>query len=98
MGKIHPHGGTMKPLRRIPLWSALASVLVTGLCLLHPALADIYAYTASDGTVNLSNVPADDRYEVVVPAPVIGPAPANTDEAPPTIAQKAHYDRIVDEV
>lgn len=88
----------MKPLRRIQLWSALTSVLVTGLCLLHPALADVYAYTANDGTVNLSNVPADDRYAVVVRAPVISPAPANTDVAPPTIAQKAHYDGIVEEV
>lgn len=88
----------MKPLRRIQLWSALTSVLVTGLCLLHPALADIYSYTASDGTVSLSNVPADDRYKIVVHAPVIGPAPADTDVVPPTIAQKAHYDRIVNEV
>lgn len=88
----------MKPLRRIQLWSALTSVLVTGLCLLHPALADIYSYTASDGTVSLSNVPADDRYKIVVQAPVIGPAPADTDVVPPMIAQKAHYDRIVNEV
>jgi soluble lytic murein transglycosylase-like protein len=88
----------MKPLRRIQLWSALTSVLVTGLCLLHPALADIYSYTASDGTVSLSNVPADDRYKIVVHAPVIGPAPADTGVVPPTIAQKAHYDRIVNEV
>ena len=88
----------MKPLRRVQLWSALTSVLVTGLCLLHPALADIYAYTANDGTVNLSNVPADDRYKIVVQAPLVGPAPADTVEVLPTIAQKAHYDRIVAEV
>lgn len=86
----------MKPLRRIQLWSALTSVLVTGLCPLHPALADIYAYTANDGTVNLSNVPADGRYAVVVHALEVVPPP---DEVlPPTIAQKAHYNRIVDEV
>ena len=88
----------MKPLRSIQLWSALTSALVAGLCLLHPALADIYAYTANDGTVNLSNVPADDRYKIVVQAPLVGPAPADTVEVLPTIAQKAHYDRIVAEV
>lgn len=88
----------MKPLRRIQIWSALTSALVTGLCLLHPALADIYAYTANDGTVNLSNVPADDRYTVVVRAPDVVPPRAAVEALPPTIAQKVHYDRIVNEV
>lgn len=88
----------MKPLRRIQIWSALTSALVTGLCLLHPALADIYAYTANDGTVNLSNVPADDRYTIVVRAPDVVPPRAAVEALPPTIAQKVQYDRIVDEV
>jgi soluble lytic murein transglycosylase-like protein len=88
----------MKPLRRIQMWSALTSFLVTGLCLLHPAVADIYGYTANDGTVNLSNVPADGRYAIVVRAPEVVPPRAAVEVLPPTIAQKVHYDRIVDEV
>ena len=88
----------MKPLRSIQLWSALTSALVAGLCLLHPALADIYAYTANDGTVNLSNVPADDRYAIVVRTPEVVPPRVAAEALPPTIAQKVHYDRMVNEV
>jgi len=88
----------MKPLRSIQLWSALTSALVAGLCLLHPALADIYAYTANDGTVNLSNVPADDRYTIVVRTPEVVPPRVAAEALPPTIAQKVHYDRMVNEV
>jgi soluble lytic murein transglycosylase-like protein len=93
--------GTMKPLRRIQLWSALTAVLVSGLCLLHPALANIYTYTASDGTVNLSNVPADDHYTILVPAPA---AYADTTAAAgagkPTVmtSNKVVYDKMVDQV
>jgi hypothetical protein len=88
--------GTMKPLRRIRLWSALTAVPVSGLCLLHPALANIYTYTASDGTVNLSNVPADDHYTILVPAPAAyadTTVAAGAGKQPMMIANKAVYTR-----
>ena len=88
----------MKPLRRIGILAAITALLVSGPGLLPSALASIYAYTASDGTVNLSNVPADDRYELMVRAPLAGPAVPEAGPPPPTIAQKALYNRVVDEV
>jgi soluble lytic murein transglycosylase-like protein len=88
----------MKPLRRIGILAAITAFLVSGPGLLPSARASIYAYTASDGTVNLSNVPADDRYELMVRAPLAGPAVPEAGPPPPTIAQKALYNRVVDEV
>ena len=38
-----------------------AAWMLLGLALWRPGWADIYAYTAPDGAVTLSNVPADDR-------------------------------------
>jgi hypothetical protein len=43
--------------------------LLLGLLLCQPGWADIYAYTAPDGAITLSNVPTDDRYTVLVAAP-----------------------------
>lgn len=85
----------MKPLSHIQIVSAAAVVLLSGLGLLHPALASIYAYTASDGSVSLSNVPADSHYTLLVPSPAEHPA---TGKPPLLIAQKARYDKVVDEV
>src|SRR5574340_1114155 len=45
-----------------------ASWLALGRLLGRPVWADIYAYTAPDGTVTLSNMPTDDRYTVLVAA------------------------------
>jgi soluble lytic murein transglycosylase-like protein len=78
--------------------AAVAALLASGPCLSPPALADIYAYTESDGTVNLSDVPADLRYEVLVRAPAAGPPAPEAAKPPPAIAQKAAYDRVVEEV
>lgn len=83
----------MQP-RRIRFWSALISVLAAGLCLQQPARANIYGFTAGDGTVYLSNMQVDDRYQVVVRAPVDAVAA----EVAPLIAQKVQYDQIVAEV
>lgn len=90
----------MKTSRHIHLWPALAVPLCV-FCLLHPALADIYAYTASDGTVNLSNVPAHEHYTVLVAAPAAPPDPpaaAGGKARPTTLASKAHYEQVVAQV
>ena len=86
----------MKPSVNIQRLSALAVILLVGLCLRHPALANIYAYTASDGTVNLSNVPADDHYSILIPESVEGAVISG--KAPLPIADKARYDKVVEEV
>ncbi len=91
----------MKPLRRTHLWPALAAFALCWLCLLHPALADVYAYTASDGTVNLSNVPAHDDYTVLIAAPVAllpDTTPAASGKAPAKRPGKADYELVVGEV
>lgn len=75
--------------------------LVLGFWPLQPLWADIYTYTASDGTVSLSNVPTDNRYTVLIatsnpPAAALRAAPAR--RGGPAPARKASYDKIVDEV
>lgn len=75
--------------------------LVLGLFPFQPLWADIYTYTAADGTVLLSNVPTDDRYMVLIatsnpPAAALRTAPAHRGGSDP--ARKASYDEIVDEV
>jgi soluble lytic murein transglycosylase-like protein len=69
---------------------------VFGLCLLQPVWANIYTFIADDGAVNLSNMPTDGRYQVLV---------KGQDDAVPDIggaqdvfARKPQYDRLVDEV
>lgn len=64
------------------------------------AWADIYAYTADDGTVSLSNVPTDPRYSLLLAAS--GQAVAAT---PSAVARKGKpdparsgYDEVVDEI
>ncbi len=59
----------MKALERMPILLAVAIVLAYGLCL-QPAWADVYAYTTSTGTVNLSNVQMDSDYSMMLPEPV----------------------------
>jgi soluble lytic murein transglycosylase-like protein len=77
--------------------------LLPGLLLCRPGWADIYAYTAPDGAITLSNVPTDDRYTVLVAAPqqaaVAPPAPVGLADNPgPRLARKARYDKVVEEV
>ncbi len=80
----------------------MASVLLLVNGLSQPARADIYAYTADDGAVLLSNVPTDDRYTVLVAAPrqgVAPAAPATAAREPKTgLAGKTGFDRVVDQV
>lgn len=69
-------------------------VMLAGFCLLSPALANIYAYTTSDGSLSLSNVQEDDRYAVLIAAP-----PERASGQPlASMAEKANYEGIVDEV
>lgn len=86
----------MNPLGSIKILLAVTAVFLSGLSLLHPALANIYAYTASDGTVSLSNVPADDRYAILIPVPVERAVTAG--DLPSSIARKVDYDKVVDAV
>jgi len=92
----------MKSLERVHVFTVIAAVLlVSGFCLFHPALANIYAYSSDDGTVNLSNIPTDSRYTMLVhepdehtpSLPVTGPG-----KPPSNIASKIIYDSMVDEV
>ncbi|MBU1395928.1 MAG: lytic transglycosylase domain-containing protein [Gammaproteobacteria bacterium] len=76
---------------------AASIVLVLGLCLGQPGWADIYVFTAADGTVFLSNVPTDERYTVLIAAPPPA-APANPGRPGPGLAGKARYERMVDAV
>ena len=77
----------------------LLLLLGCGLC--RPGWADIYAYTADDGSVSLSNVPTDERYSVLIAAPdqAVAAAPvAAISKAKSGLARKAGYDQVVDEV
>ena len=47
----------------------IAALLMLGCGLYRPGWADIYTYTADDGTVSLSNVPTDERFTVLITAP-----------------------------
>lgn len=75
--------------------------LLLGLCLGRPGWADIYAFTDADGTVSLSNVPADARYTVLIAAsqPAIGTTPvARAGKPGPGLAGKARYEQMVEQV
>ena len=79
----------------------IALVLLLGCGLTRPGWADIYAYTAEDGSVSLSNVPTDERYSVLIaaPQPAVAAAPAAAmPKARSGLARKAGYDQVVDEV
>lgn len=86
----------MRPLECVKLLSEVAVFLFILLGLRHPALANIYACTASDGAVNLSNVPADDCYTILVGTPVI--KSVDVEKPPQKIARKVLYDSVVEDV
>ena len=61
------------------------------------AWGDIYAYTAADGSVSLSNVPTDARYTPLITS--LPEQPQQVDVASPSLpAGKGGYDLIVDQV
>lgn len=79
----------------------LASLCLLGFGLCPVARANIYAYTAADGSVSLSNVPADKRYRMLVPEQNGAAGILSLPESgmfPLTRANKARYDQIVEEV
>lgn len=81
-----------------PLEQALF-VIVLGCCLSRQAMADIYAYTADDGSVFLSNVPTEKQYKVLIKSQQDslgegrGPPPA-----PLRLANKSQYDPVIEEI
>lgn len=88
----------MNSLACTGLSSVFISVfLVSGFCWSRTAQADIYAYTASNGAVSLSNVPVDSRYSILVNASVSGMA-AQAADSLRTVQKKALYDHVVGEV
>ena len=79
----------------------LASLCLLGFGLCSTVRANIYVYTAADGSVNLSNVPVDKRYKTLIPEQNGVPDTAFLPESGRlqlTRANKARYDQIVDEV
>ena len=78
-----------------------ASWLLPGLLLCGSGWADIYAYTAPDGAVSLSNVPGDARYSVLIAAPQSPDGSATPGRAPtpaPGPAGETRYAAVVEEV
>ena len=78
-----------------------AALLLLGCVPCRPGWADIYAYTADDGTVSLSNVPTDARYTVLIatPKPTDAAAPvAALPRKQTSLSKKAGFNQLVDEV
>jgi soluble lytic murein transglycosylase-like protein len=85
----------MKPRTLIAMW------LLLGCWPCRAAGADIYAYTAADGSVSLSNMPTDARYTPLITAPLqadAAPPVAAVAAGKPGPAGKAGYEQIVAEV
>lgn len=69
-----------------------------GFGLVGMTAASVYFYTADDGSVSLSNVPADNRYQLLIAEPKVKAlaAPAVAAAKPlPILANKALYNHIV---
>lgn len=87
--------------KRMAAW-----VLLLGCILCRSGWGNIYAYTADDGTVSLTNVPTDARFAVLVGEPELPSAdsrPSAVDRSSRSgplkpLSRVAGYDTIVDEV
>jgi soluble lytic murein transglycosylase-like protein len=80
---------------------SLVPLSLASLLCLKPVWADVYAYTARDGGVNLSNVPMDSRYSVLVAEPkepAIAIAASDPGKQSLIITNKLLYDNMVTEV
>ena len=79
--------------------SGFVSILsLVGLCLVRSAWADIYAYNADNGALNLSNVPSDNRYAILPPVHREGALVPAITKPQPRFANKVQYNQIVAEV
>ena len=79
----------------------VCTVFLLGSGLSQSGWADIYVYTADDGTVSLSNVPTDNRYTVLIAAPkelVVDLPAAEMRKEPKDAGRKARYDKLVEKV
>lgn len=75
--------------------------VLLGIAILTPAWANVYTYTADDGTVFLSNMPTDKRYTLLVAEPGTQGASARPDKSRTVVSSprnKAAYERMVEEV
>ncbi len=81
----------MRVLECIPTLAMLVLLLT------QPVWADIYAYDDESGTVNLSNVPMNSRYTLLLPSPQEEAASRDAHKFL-ILAQKVQYDRIVAEI
>lgn len=75
----------------------LLLLLVLSFCLFCPAWANIYSFTADDGTVSLSNVPVDSRYKLLSSegGETVKARPENSSG---NFANKARFEKIINEV
>lgn len=80
------------------LLECIPTLTMLGLCLMQPVWADIYAYSADDGTVNLSNVPTGNRYALLFRSPQEDMPAAGIRKLSPILVNKVQYDRIVSEI
>lgn len=74
------------------------TLIMLGLWLVQPVWADIYAYSADDGTVNLSNVPTNSRYTLLLPSPQEETPATNNRKTSLKLAKKVQYDKIIAEI
>lgn len=82
----------MRLLLSVPLF------FVFCLCLLRLVWANVYIYIAEDGAVNLSNMPVDGHYKVLVKEPDEVTAVPDGAGNLGGMARKAQYDPLVREV
>lgn len=100
----------MKLPNKFPVF-VFASLWLLGFIFCPAAMSGIYAYIATDGSVNLSNVPTDERYSVLIEdskeAPVkLSKTKFRADSPPehglvtplPVRANKARFDQMVAKV
>lgn len=76
------------------LLECIPTLIMFGLCLMHPVWA-AYACNAGDGAVNLSNVPTNSRYTLLLPPPQ---EEMHNRKPSLKLAHKVQYDRIVAEI
>ena len=81
----------------IPTRIRIVSSVFLGLVLAAgSAQADIYAFTDSDGVTHFSNVPNDDRYALILAAPVAEETERDNTQAQKWLARSAEYDSMIE--